>query len=162
MVRRARYCLVDVLHPPRRHGLRPRRRIALGITIRRGIAQGIGIPLPPLHIHSDTRVLGGHTQEVLLPRRTTYEADDDFPRARRDAPVGARRECDPLPLAMSLVNAVTLSAVSVVCVCEITIFSHRFRTLSEDPRCHLTSTTSPRRARFDELYGSPLPATSSS
>jgi hypothetical protein len=30
-------------------------------TIRRGIAQGIGIPLPPLHIHSDTRVLGGHT-----------------------------------------------------------------------------------------------------
>jgi hypothetical protein len=43
-----------------------------------------------------------------------YEADDDFPSARRDAPVGAGRERDPLPLAMSLVNAVTLSAVSVV------------------------------------------------
>ncbi|KAL3764335.1 hypothetical protein ACHAW5_003471 [Stephanodiscus triporus] len=31
--------------------------------------------------------------------------------------------------AMTLVNSVTLSAVSVVCVCEITIFSHRFRTV---------------------------------
>lgn len=31
--------------------------------------------------------------------------------------------------AMALVNSVTLSAVSVVCVCEITIFSHRFRTV---------------------------------
>ena len=31
--------------------------------------------------------------------------------------------------AMTLVNSVTLSAVSVVCVIEITIFSHRFRTV---------------------------------
>lgn len=31
--------------------------------------------------------------------------------------------------AMLLVNSVTLSLVSVVCVCEITIFSHRFRTV---------------------------------
>jgi len=30
---------------------------------------------------------------------------------------------------MILVNAVTLSLVSLVCVCEITIFSHRFRTV---------------------------------
>eukprot|EP00571_Detonula_confervacea_P001112 CAMPEP_0172312896 /NCGR_PEP_ID=MMETSP1058-20130122/18751_1 /TAXON_ID=83371 /ORGANISM="Detonula confervacea, Strain CCMP 353" /LENGTH=342 /DNA_ID=CAMNT_0013026453 /DNA_START=14 /DNA_END=1042 /DNA_ORIENTATION=+ len=30
---------------------------------------------------------------------------------------------------MILVNSVTLSLVSVVCVCEITIFSHRFRTV---------------------------------
>lgn len=30
---------------------------------------------------------------------------------------------------MLLVNSVTLSLVSVVCVCEITIFSHRFRTV---------------------------------
>mmetsp|Transcript_35981 Transcript_35981/g.65974 ORF Transcript_35981/g.65974 Transcript_35981/m.65974 type:complete len:164 (-) Transcript_35981:401-892(-) len=30
---------------------------------------------------------------------------------------------------MILVNSVTLSLVSIVCVCEITIFSHRFRTV---------------------------------
>ena len=30
---------------------------------------------------------------------------------------------------MLLVNSVTLSLVSIVCVCEITIFSHRFRTV---------------------------------
>jgi len=30
---------------------------------------------------------------------------------------------------MTLVNSVTLSLVSIVCVCEITIFSHRFRTV---------------------------------
>lgn len=30
---------------------------------------------------------------------------------------------------MILVNAVTLSLVSLVCVCEITVFSHRFRTV---------------------------------
>ena len=64
----------------------------------------------------------------------TYEADDDFPCAHRDAPVSAGRDRDPLPLVMLLVNAVKLWAVSFVCICEITIFSHRFRTLSEDRR----------------------------